>query len=387
MRTFLSILGLVIGVLSVTVMFWIGEWVKTEVLWQVENISKNTFTIIAWATYNPFVPTQSTDMPWFTDTDIAYFKESMGFITNIAPINEITNPVYVKGEQVDVRIVAWDKKYIGIEWIEVIVGRNISDQDVINKSNVVLVTENFVKDYLKVSNKKEAIGMEILISDQYFTIVGIIWEHTWGGFIDIKIAVIPISTSQQKLTSDQYYQYMIFEIDDSLPPKQADKLIKYNLLKRQWVSHMNEAQFQVMGTESIMESVQNISDILQLFLLCIGAISLIVGGIGIMNIMLVSVTERTHEIGIRKAVGAQTHDILIQFLSESVVLSLIGCAIGVIISRWIIFILQQFDIPAVLNVKAILVAVLFSSGTGILFGVWPARKAAKMKPIDALRFE
>lgn len=150
---------------------------------------------------------------------------------------------------------------------------------------------------------------------------------------------------------------------------------------------MSEAQFQVIGTETIVESAQTISNLLQLALLGIGAIALLVGGIGIMNIMLVSVTERIHEIGMRKAVGARNHDILIQFLSESVVLGLIGCVIGVMISRGIIFALQQFGVPAMLDFKAISVAVGFSLGTGVIFGVGPARKAARMRPIDALRFE
>ncbi len=386
MRTILSLLGLMIWVLSVTVMFGVGEWLKNQILGQLENISTNTFTIVAGATYNPFLPTQISTIRWFTDTDIAFFKESMWFVVDIAPITEIIEPVYVKWEKVEARIVAGDKKYIWIEWIDVILWRNISDQDVVNKSNTVLVTESFVKEYLEISNQN-ALGKEILIGDQYFTIVWIISEHTWGWFIDVKIVVIPISTAQQKITSDPYYQYMIFEVDDSLPPTQAEKLIKYTLLKRQWASHMEEAQFQVIGTEAIIETSQNISNLLQLALLGIGAISLLVWGIGIMNIMLVTVTERIHEIGIRKAVGAQNHDILIQFLSESVVLSLIGCIVGVLLSWWILFALRQFGVPALLNLRTIMVAVIFSSVTGIVFGVWPARKAARMKPIDALRFE
>lgn len=387
MRTFLSILGLVIGVVSVTVMFGVGEGLKDQVLGQFSDISTNTITVVAWSSFNPFVSTRSQELLWFTETDIVFFKESMWFIKDITPVAELDDPVYVKGEKIeDVRVAAGDKKYVEFEWMDVLAGRTLSDQDINDHANVILVTENFVKDYFKVSNQ-EALWNDVLIGDQYFTIVGVLKEHAWWGFFNIKVAIIPISTAQQKITSDPYYPYLIFETDESIPTVQAIKMIKYTLLKWQGVPHIDEALFQVISTETIVENVQNVSDLLQLALLGIGAIALLVWGIGIMNIMLVSVTERIHEIGMRKAVWAKNHDILIQFLSESVVLGLIGCLIGVLLSRWIIFVLQRFDIPALLNLNAILVAVGFSLWTGIVFGVGPARKAAKMKPIDALRFE
>ena len=116
--------------------------------------------------------------------------------------------------------------------MDILAGRTLSDQDLSNNSNVIIVDENFVKDYLEVPNEK-ALGMDVLVSDQYFTIVGVAKAHAGGGFMDIKVAIIPITTAQQKITSDPYYPYMIFETDESIPSSQAIKLIKYTLLKRQ----------------------------------------------------------------------------------------------------------------------------------------------------------
>jgi len=120
--------------------------------------------------------------------------------------------------------------------------------------------------------------------------------------VDVKIVIIPITTAKQKITSDPFYEYIVFEVDPNLPASEAVKLVKYTLLKWQGASHMDDALFQVLSTETIVEQIQSVSDMLRLALLGIGGIALLVGGIGVMNIMLVSVTERTHEIGIRKAV-------------------------------------------------------------------------------------
>jgi len=386
MRTFLSILWLVIGVLSITVMVSLGEWLQEQILWEMDDIATNTITAIAWSTFNPFAPQRSTELPGFTDSDIVFFRESMWFVTKITPVAELFEPnISVKWEKVEVRVAAWDKDYIKIEGFNFLVGRSLTNQDIKNYSNVIVVSEDFVEDYMDISNEK-ALWEEVLIGDQYFNIVWV-FEKQWWGLVNMKIAVIPITTAQQKITSDPFYPYLVFEIDENLPSSQAVKLVKYTLLKRQGASHMDDALFQVFSTETMMEQIQNISTMLQFALAGIGAIALLVWGIGIMNIMLVSVTERTREIGIRKAIWAKYRDILLQFLTESVVLWLIWCAIWVLLSRWIIVALQQFGIPALLNAKTLTIAVIFAWWTGIIFWVWPARKAAKMKPIDALRFE
>lgn len=385
MRAFLSILWLVIGVLSVTVMVSVGEWLQSQVLGEFDEATTNTITIIAWKSFNPFAPQRSAELPWFTDNDIAFFKNSMWFVTNVTPISELTEEVSIRGEVVDIRIVAWSKAYMDIEWLKLLAGRELNDYDLKNQSNVIVVSENVIQDYLDVSNEA-ALGKEVLIADQYFSIIGVV-ESKWWWLVDVKMWVIPITTAQQKISSDPFYPYVSLEIDKNLPSSEAMKLVKYTLLKWQWATHMDDALFQVISTETMMEQITSISSMLQLALAGIWWISLLVWGIGVMNIMLVSVTERTREIGIRKAIWARYVDILLQFLTESVVLWLLGCVIGVLLSWWIISILQKVWVPALLNLKTILVAVIFAGGTWIIFWVWPARKAAKMKPIDALRFE
>ncbi len=386
MRAFLSILWLVIWVFSVTVMISVGEWLKSQVLWEFENATTNTITVIAWKSFNPFEPQRQTEIPWFTESDIAFFADSMWFISNITPIAELFESVTIKGEKVDdVRIVAWSKEYMAIEWLKLIAWRWLIEQDIKNYNNVTVMSENTVSTYFDLT-PKEVLWKDILIADQYFSIVWVTKVQGWW-LIDIKTTLIPISTAQQKITSNPFYPYIVFEIDESIVSSEAVKLVKYTLLKWQWASHMDDALFQVISTETMMEQISNITNMLQLALWGIWAISLLVWGIWVMNIMLVSVTERTREIGIRKAIWARYKDILMQFLTESVVLWLFWCVIWVWLSWLVIWWLQQVSVPALLNWTTLFIAVIFSAWTWIIFWVWPARKAAKMKPIDALRFE
>ena len=386
MRSFLSILWLVIWVFSVTVMVSVGEWLQENILWEFEDANTNTITIVAWKSFNPFETQRNAEIPWFTESDIAFFKESMWFIRKITPMAELTESVIIKWEKVsNNRIIAGSKEYMDIEWFDLLSWRWLDKYDLLNYKNVIVISENAVKDYLKVSNE-EAIWKEILIWDQYFSVVWVI-ESRWGGIIDVKVFIIPITTAQKKITSNPFYQYLVFDIDESIPSSEAVKLSKYTLLKWQWASHMNDALFQVISTETLVKQISNVTNMLQLALLWIWGISLLVWGIWVMNIMLVSVTERTREIWIRKAIWARYIDILLQFLTESVLLWLLWCILWVLLSWWVIVLLQKFNVPALLNLKTILIAVFFSWWTWIIFWVWPARKAAKMKPIDALRYE
>lgn len=386
MRSFLSILWLVIWVFSVTVMVSVWEWLQSQILWEFEDATTNTITVIAWKTFNPFEPQRATEIPWFTDSDINFFIESMWFIKKVTPIAELTEDVVIKWEKVSIRTIAGSKEYIDIEWLDFLNWRSLNQDDLNQYNNVVIVSENVVKDYLWLTNNEDAIWKDILIGDQYFNIVWVV-KSRGGWLVDVKMAIIPITTAQKKITSNPFYPYLVFEVDESIPSSEAVKLAKYTLLKWQWASNMDDALFQVISTETLVEQISNVTNMLQLALWWIWTISLLVWGIWVMNIMLVSVTERTREIWIRKAIWARYSDILMQFLTESVLLWLLWCIIWVLLSWLVILWLQKLDVPALLNLKTILIAVWFSWWTWIIFWVWPARKAAKMKPIDALRFE
>lgn len=363
----------------------VWEWLQSQILWEFNSSTINTITVIAGPSYNPFAPQRSAELPGFTNSDIAFLKNSMWFVTNITPISELTEDVYIKWEKVTIRTIAGSKEYMDMESLKLLAGRMLNDNDLKQSTNVTVISENAVKDYLKVT-PEEALWKDVLIWWQYFSIVWVT-KAQWWWLMDIKTMVIPITTAQLKITSDPFYPYIVLAIDKSIASSEAVKLVKYTLLKWQWASKMSDALFQVISTETMMEQVSNVTNMLQLALLGIWAISLLVWGIWVMNIMLVSVTERTREIGIRKAIWAKYRDILLQFLTESILLWLFWCVIWVFLSWGVIWWLQQANIPALLNLKTILIAVFFAWWTGIIFWVWPARKAAKMKPIDALRFE
>lgn len=385
MRSFLSILWLVIWVFSVTVMVSVWEWLQAQILWEFNDSTKNTITVVAWKSFNPFETQRNADIPWFTDTDIAFLKESMWFVSKITPIAELTEDIIYKWEKLEMRTIAGSKEYMQMEWFDILEWRWLDDDDLKKYNNVVVVSDNFVKDYMEVSNK-EAIWKELLISWQYFSIIWVI-KNKWWWIIDMKIWVIPITTAQLKITSNPFYPYLVLDVNDTIANSEAIKLVKYTLLKWQWANHMDDALFQVFSTETLMEQVTNVTKMLQLALWWIWTISLLVWGIWVMNIMLVSVSERTREIGIRKAIWARYIDILMQFLTESVLLWLFGCIVWVLLSWWVIYWLQKAWVPALLNLTTITIAVVFAWSTWVIFWVWPARKAAKMKPIDALRYE
>ena len=190
MRSFLSILWLVIWVFSVTVMFSVGEWLKSQVLWEFESATKNTITVIAWKSFNPFAPQRKTEIPWFTDSDIAFFADSMWFVNNITPIAELFEFVQIKWSKVDdVRIVAWSKEYMGIEWLKLVAWRGLNANDLRNFSNVTVISENTVEDYFKMS-PEEVIWKEIIIADQYFSIVWVT-KAQGGWLVDVKTTLIP----------------------------------------------------------------------------------------------------------------------------------------------------------------------------------------------------
>lgn len=384
-RAFLSVLWLVIWVFSVTVMVSVWEWLKEEVLWEFSEEVKKTITIVAWDTFNPFETKRNADLPWFSESDINFFYESMWFIEKITPISELSEEVKIKWQKVTMRVLAWSKEYVDMESLDFIVWRNLNEDDNIDYKNVIIVSDNAIEEYFKI-DVKDSIWKEILIWDQFFSIIWVV-KNKSAWFMDMKMWIIPINTAQKKITSDPFYPYLIFKINDSISSQQATKLVKYTLLKWQWVNHMDDALFKVYSTETMLEQISNITNMLQLALLWIWAISLIVWWIWVMNIMLVSVTERTREIWIRKAIWAKYSDILLQFLIESIILWLLWCLLWVLVSWWVISLLQKFNIPALLNIRTIIIAVLFSATTWIIFWVWPARKAAKMKPIDALRYE
>ena len=265
-------------------------------------------------------------------------------------------------------------------------GRFLSNWDVSEWRRVCVIGDKIAKDLF---GKQEAIGQEIKLNRERYTVVGvmksrILFGRDWGNYI-----VLPVSTVQKRITGKDRYDIVFVYVRDAAHVRQVTRDIR-RVLRR---VHRHGDEFRIESGESILENVEQVILILKLVAGGIAAISLLVGGIGIMNIMLVSVTERTREIGIRKAMGAKRRHILAQFIVESAVLSLFGGLLGILFGLGLGFGISSIisrlsgeSFPSVVSFSAMAVAILFAGGIGVFFGVYPAVRASRLDPVEALRY-
>jgi len=257
-------------------------------------------------------------------------------------------------------------------------GSFISDSQVATRSKVVVLGDGLVEDIF--GEDAQVVGESIRIDGKSFRIIGVITDST--------SALAPISTVQRVILSQNYYNSIEVLVSDSDSVTLVEEAVTNALLLRHEIKNPNDADFSIRSAQEMIDSISSVTGTLSAMLSGIAAISLVVGGIGIMNIMLVTVTERTREIGLLKAIGAKQKDILWQFLIEAVVVTLMGGLIGLLLGIIITFIATKFlSIPFVVSITSILLAIGVSTAVGIVFGYYPAKKAAKLQPIDALRYE
>ncbi|HNY97763.1 MAG TPA: ABC transporter permease, partial [Candidatus Pacearchaeota archaeon] len=271
-------------------------------------------------------------------------------------------------------------------------GEFFIDEDIAAKADVVVIGET-VRE--KLFGQSKALGERIKIKDRKYRIVGILPKKGQGSLVNFDdILIIPYTNAQSYLMGIKYYNRIVVEADTDLNVEATIADIKRTLRDSHNISDPEKDDFYLMTSSDITQRVKTVTDVLTILLASVAAISLLVGGVGIMNIVLVSVTERTREIGLRKALGATKNDILYQFLLESVILTASGGVVGVVLGTIFSFLasvilsqatgsLWRFSFPY----GAALLGFLVSAGVGLIFGVYPARKAAQLNPIEALRYE
>ncbi len=378
MRTFLTMLGIIIGVAALVLLVSIANGATSSINDEVSSIGTNYMTVsISDNKEKPIKIAEFNSL--FSDESIkAASPYSQGSVTGKSGYTSKSMTVYGTGSS-----------YMDIMNLSLEYGRFIKKVDLDNNSNVIVLTHDTAVEYFGHAN---AVGETISLNGEKYEVVGVLSADTqstysFGDSTTMMEGYLPY-TSFARLTdgSLEVTQFYVSASDEN-SMDEAKECVTNILLNR---FKNDEDAFYIYTSSEIMEAMESINTTLSLLIGGIAAISLLVGGIGIMNIMLVSVTERTREIGIRKAIGAGKGLILLQFLLESLVVSLMGCAVGIFVS-WIGIrianVVMAGSITASMDPTVVMIAVIFSAAIGIIFGLYPARKAANKKPIDALRYE
>ncbi|MEW6567459.1 MAG: ABC transporter permease [Chloroflexota bacterium] len=395
MRSALTILGIVIGVAAVIAMLSIGRGVEASIEEQIQSVGTNLLFVCPGRTQQGGVFSAAGSAATLTLADAEAIAEAPS-VVGVAPLVEGRVQVVYLSQNTNSALLGVMPSYLWVSNSELADGEFISDTNLTARSTVVVLGSG-VADTL-FGGTAGAVGQTIRLNGQPYRVIGVLASKGGTGFgsLDDRV-LIPLTTAQTRLTGQRFFgasnsvNVINVQVADAGQVQGATAEISAILRERHGVVE-GEEDFSIQSQEDILDASTEISDTLTLFLGGIAAISLVVGGIGIMNIMLVSVTERTREIGIRKAVGARRRDILTQFLLESATLSLMGGLIG-IVAGWVAsrligaIQLGTSGITPAVGLDIVLMATLFSVAVGLFFGVYPATRAASLNPIEALRYE
>ncbi|MDO9633248.1 MAG: ABC transporter permease [Humidesulfovibrio sp.] len=390
MRSFLTMLGIMIGIGAVIVMVAVGSGASKQIADQIATMGSNLILILPGSTTSGGIRAGGGSAPTLTYDDVKAIRNECPAVSLAAPTVRGTAQVVYGNMNWSTVIQGVTPDFLWIREWKTVRGREMTQNDS-DTAQKVCALGNTVAETL--FGDEDPTGKQVRIKGVPFTVVGVleVKGRSPQGSDQDDAVFVPITTAQRKLFGSPIPNtvgvILVQAKDQSLLP-QAEKEISALLDQRHRVSPTRERDFTVRNLTEILAVSQQSSQVMSTLLGAVASISLIVGGIGIMNIMLVSVTERTREIGIRMAIGAREGDILLQFLAEAVLLTLLGGIIGILLGVGSALIISAlFSWPTLISANAIILAVVFSSAIGIFFGYYPARKAAQLNPIDALRYE
>ena len=394
MRSGLSTLWIIIWVMSVVVLMAVWEWTSNQVLGQMSSMMQNTVTISPGWWYST----------WSDGSDRAEYIKSITFDINLVYYLEQSFPElswkieYSTNYRWDTTVKYWSnstysqvlwvpKNYQELQELELGQWSWFSEENFINQ-DMVAVASYWLIDNIKSDSDsfQSFVGTKVRMGTKEVKIIGIL-EQNWT--FESSALYLPIDTVQNRLNHNNEISSIVAHLDPAADNEMRQNRITYLLLKKFNFKSADLAGFSVFSAAKFVEQLESAMSALNYLLLAIGWISLLVWGIWVMNIMIVSVTERTREIGIRKAIWALNADIISQFLIEAVIIVLIWWIIAIGLSYWVVYIVNQFmgDVQAEITLNVITMAFSLTTAIGIIFWILPARKAAKLKPIDALRFE
>ncbi len=395
-RSFLTILGIIIGIASVIIIMAIGTSAQELILDQVRGVGSNLIGVLPGGGGEDEPPASAFGI---IDTSLKYedlkaLREKNNVPNVVAGAGYISgnNSVQYQGVDKNYTFQGTTASYTDVEDTEVAEGRFFTEEEETSLARVAVLGSEVADDIF--GEFEDPVGKRIKIGNQSFDAIGVLEERGSTAFSNQDTTIyVPIFTAQKILLGVDYLNYIRLKVDSEENIDRAKTDVAATLRERHDIDNPSEDDFTVRDQRAGVEVIQNVTGAIKYFLAAIAAISLVVGGVGIMNTMLISVNERIREVGLRKAVGAKNSTIMTQFLMESIVITLIGGTIGIIagvlISGLAALIIQKlgYNWPFVVTIPSIILAVSISALIGIFFGIYPARKAAILNVVEALRYE
>jgi putative ABC transport system permease protein len=389
LRTFLTLLGMVIGVSAVVMMVAIGQGTQVTVQQSIASMGSNLFIVLSGSTNSAGVRTGTGNAPSLTVADTQAIGE-LPTIGAVAPVSSGSAQVMYGNNNWSTQVYGSWPSYLSVREWRIASGAPFTDADVRSARRVALLGKTVADNLF---GDEDPVGKTIRIRQSPYLVIGLLAAkgQSLDGRDQDDTVLIPVTAAQKKLFGTPFRGSVRFIIAQAAAPGAmvaAERDMTALLRQRHHLPEEADNDFNIRNLTALAETAAATARLLSLLLGAIASISLLVGGIGIMNIMLVSVIERTREIGIRVAIGARQWDILLQFLLEAIVLSVIGCAIGVLCGvGGAVAINKLTETLVVITLSSILMAFGVAAGVGIFFGFYPANRAARLRPIDALRYQ
>jgi len=391
LRSGLTVLGIVIGVAAVIAMLAVGQGAQASITGSISGIGTNLLFVFRG---DPGDNVRNPKPLTLGDADALRDQFTAPSIEAVAPALQGNGVVSFGGEQTSPQLFGVTPEYFQVRNLNLAEGEFITEEHMLGRASVVLIGSEVAEALF--GHADGVTGETVRIEGQPFRVIGVLETKGGGAFgSEDNQVIVPFTTAQSRLirrsTNDRVDIIFVQAVSGDVVTQASEEIA--TILRSRHRTPVGADDFTVFTQQDLLSTFQSITGILTIFLGGIAGISLLVGGIGIMNIMLVSVTERTREIGLRKALGARRRDILIQFLTESSLLSLIGGIIGIILGWLISFIVGQIAaanetaFTPIVGTDAILLATIFSAAVGLFFGIYPANRAASLEPVEALRYE
>ncbi len=387
LRTFLTMLGIIIGLAAIVVMVAIGQGVSKQVHDQIASFGNNLLTVMPAPPSSSGARQSTSSGVRLTEEDYLAIKQRSNYLKAVSPLVQTRAQVITSGGNWNTMVYGGSTDYLSIRDWPIESGRNFTNAEEKAKAKVCIIGKTIAEELF---DGTDPVGSEIRVARLNLKIIGVLKEKGTNSFgmDQDDLIIVPYTTLLYRLSRFRYIQQILCSAISEDQIDIAQQEIEQIMRASHRLEEGEENNFRISNQADVLEASMNTTRTLTLFLAIVAGISLLVGGIGIMNIMLVSVVERTKEIGLRRAIGAKKVDIQQQFLIEALILCLLGGIIGIFLGVVIVFLLKFVStLSLVISVNSIIIGFVVSFAVGVFFGYYPAKKASDMNPIDALRYE